>query len=53
MFIMLSVEDIGGKEDTDIGPTADWEVLRDPEGDLAIGSQIGVKVCLFTCCIFY
>ena len=44
-IIMLSVEDTDGDEDTDIGPAAGWEVLRDPKRDLVIGSQIGVKVC--------
>ena len=45
--ILLLVEDVDGEEDTDTGPTAGWEVLKDPEGELAVGSQIGVKVCYF------
>lgn len=44
MYVPL-VEDVDGEEDTDIGPASGWEVLKDPEGDLVVGSQIGVKVC--------
>jgi len=48
------VEDVDGEEDTDIGSTSGWEILRDPEGDLVVGSQIGVKVCQLTCnCVYY
>ena len=45
LFVTLSVEDTDGEEETDVGPAAGWEVQRDPEGELAVGSQIGVKVC--------
>ena len=45
MFVISSVEDTDGEEETDVGPAAGWEVQRDPEGDLVVGSQIGVKVC--------
>ena len=47
MYILLLVEDVDGEEDMDTGPTTGWEVLKDPEGELAVGSQIGVKVCYF------
>ena len=46
--MLLLAEDVDGEEDTDSGPTSGWEVLRGPEGELAVGSQIGVKVCYFT-----
>ena len=40
------MEDVDGEEDTDAASATGWEVLKDPEGDLAVGSQIGVKVCV-------
>ena len=42
--MLLLAEDVDGEEDTNTG----WEVLRNPGGELAVGSQIGVKVCYFS-----
>lgn len=43
--VFLLVEDVDGDDDADTAPASGWEVLKDPEGDVVIGSQIGVKVC--------
>ena len=44
--LSLSVDDVDGDDETDYGSTSGWEMPKNPEGDLAIGSQIAVKVWL-------
>ena len=49
-YYSVIVEDVDGDDDTDTGQASGWEVVKDLEGELAVGSQIAVKVCWFTYC---
>ena len=40
------VENVDGDDDADGGATSGWQVLKDPDGELVVGSQIEVKVSL-------
>ena len=42
----LPVEDVDGDDDADGGAASGWQVLKDPDGELVVGSQIEVKVSL-------
>ena len=45
MCVLLLAEDVDGDDDPDNGLTTGWEVAKDPDQELVVGSQIEVKVC--------
>ena len=48
----LLVEDVDGDDGADDGATSGWQVLKDLDGELVVGSQIEVKVSLlFAVCM--
>ena len=48
----LLVEDVDGDDDADGRAASGWQVLKDPDGELVVGSQIEVKVSLlFAVCM--
>ena len=52
--MLLLAEDVDGDDDPDNGLSTGWEVAKDPEQKLVVGSQIGVKVCYFLLlCMYY
>ena len=47
MCVLLLAEDVDGDDDPDNGLAPGWEVAKDPDQELVVGSQIEVKVCYF------